>query len=78
MKSLEAAGAFSPVPRLIPLTEWNKHHPWPPQGGLRHLVFHAKIKGFESAFVRVGRRVLIDESEFFRCVSKSGGSRAAS
>jgi len=32
---------FSIIPqtRLIPLTDWPKHHPWPPLGGLRHLVF---------------------------------------
>lgn len=53
------------APRLIPLTEWNKHHPWPPQGGLRHLVFHENTNGFKEAFIRVGRRVLIDERRFF-------------
>ena len=26
--------------RLIPVTEWNKHHVWPPAGGLRHLAAH--------------------------------------
>ena len=77
MKSTENAGAVSPVPRLIPLTEWNQHHPWPPQGGLRHLVFHAKAKGFESAFVRCGRRVLVNEGEFFNCVARNGGHAAA-
>ncbi len=56
--------------RLIPLTEWNKHHSWPPQGGLRHLVFHESTNGFKDAFVRVGRRVLIDEKKFFDCVMK--------
>lgn len=54
--------------RLIPLTEWNKYHSWPPQGGLRHLVFHAEGNGFKDAFVRVGRRVLIDEAKFFECI----------
>ncbi len=34
-------------PRLIPLTKWNEHHPWPPIGGLRHLVFHEKSNGFD-------------------------------
>ena len=56
--------------RLIPVPEWNQHHSWPPQGGLRHLIFHEKTNGFASAFKRVGRRVLIDEREFFRIVDK--------
>ncbi|HRY14694.1 MAG TPA: hypothetical protein P5330_02330 [Candidatus Competibacteraceae bacterium] len=54
--------------RLIPLTEWHKHHPWPPHGGLRHLCFFKETNGFARAFKKVGRRVLIDEAEFFRCV----------
>lgn len=56
--------------RLIPLTEWNRHHPWPPQGGLRHLVFHEKTNGFKDAFVRVGKRVLIDEKRFFEIATQ--------
>lgn len=56
--------------RLIPVPEWNKHHSWPPLGGLRHLIFNAKTNGFASAFKRVDRRVLIDEVEFFACVNK--------
>lgn len=54
--------------RLIPLTEWPKYHVYPPLGGLRHLVFHAKSNGFEVVIKRVGRRVLIDEAAFFNWV----------
>ena len=60
--------------RLIPVPDWNKHHSWPPLGGLRHLIFHEKTNGFASAFKRVGRRVLIDEAAFFACVDKQNGS----
>ena len=28
--------------RLIPVTKWNDYHPWPPIGGLRHLIFYEK------------------------------------
>jgi len=52
--------------RLIPITEWNKFHCWPPVGGLRHLVFHAETNGFNKVVKRVGRRVLIDETAFFK------------
>lgn len=51
--------------RLIPVTQWADHHPWPPIGGLRHLVFHADSNGFGYCLVRIGRRVLIDEEKFF-------------
>lgn len=59
-----------PETRLIPVTKWNEFHDWPPAGGLRHLIFHAETNGFKSAFLRVGRRVLVDENEFFNCVER--------
>ncbi len=54
------------APRIIPLTDWPRYHPWPPLGGLRHLVFHAKATGFDRVVKRAGRRVLIDERAFFK------------
>lgn len=56
--------------RLIPVPSWNEFHAWPPQGGMRHLIFHADKNGFRDAFKRVGRRILVDECAFFRCVEK--------
>ncbi|KJV05171.1 hypothetical protein [Methylocucumis oryzae] len=38
---------------------------------MRHLIFNQKTNGFASAFKRVGRRVLIDEAEFFRLCRKA-------
>jgi hypothetical protein len=43
---------------------------------MRHLIFNAKTNGFSSAFKRVGRRVLVDEREFFRVVDLKNGSVA--
>ena len=54
--------------RLIPVADWPKFHPWPPIGGLRHLLFHRRSNGFERAVVRSGRRLLIDEAAFFECL----------
>jgi len=59
---------------LIPLTEWPKRHPWPPIGGLRHLVFHAKTNGFDQVIKRASKRVLIDEAAFFRWVEQNNPS----
>ena len=59
--------------RLIPITEWSRHHAWPPLGGLRHLVFHAETNGFDRVIRRVGRRVLIDEDAFFDWVEERNG-----
>lgn len=54
------------MPKLIPVTKWNEYHVWPPVGGLRHLIFFAKLNGFNKVIRRVGRRVLIDEAAFFQ------------
>jgi hypothetical protein len=60
--------------RLIPIPDWKNHHSWPPEGGLRHMVFHKDTNGFATAFKKVGRRVLIDETEFFSCIERKNGS----
>jgi len=57
-------------PRLIPLSQWNRYHTWPPQGGLRHLVFHASTNGFAEVIRRAGRRILIDETAFFAWIER--------
>lgn len=54
--------------RLIPVPDWPNHHPWPPIGGLRHLIFHSKTNGFDRCVIRIGRKLLVDESEFFAWV----------
>jgi hypothetical protein len=59
--------------RLIPAAKWNDFHPWPPKGGLRHLIFHEKSNGFEKVVRRIGRRVLIDEAQFFEWAENTGG-----
>jgi hypothetical protein len=71
-----AAGGSSPaIPRLIPVKDWPKFHPWPTVAGLRWLVFHAKTKGLDAAVVRVGHRVLIDEAKFFEWVRQQNAPR---
>ncbi|MDT8440647.1 MAG: hypothetical protein RQ723_03180 [Desulfuromonadales bacterium] len=72
-KKIEMAPSVAPT-RLIPVTEWEKHHMWPPTGGLRHLIFHEKTNGFDSCVIRAGRRVLIDEEKFFEWARNRGNS----
>ena len=65
----------------------NKHSAFT-EGGLRHLIFHAKPRsstreelpgnGLELAIVRVGRKVLIDEARFFHWIeSQQRGTAGA-
>lgn len=61
--------------RFIPVPQWNNFHLWPPQGGLRHLIFHAATNGFDAVLRRIGRRILIDEAAFFKWVGTRGKKR---
>ena len=54
--------------RLIPLTAWPDIHSYPPLGQLRALVFNSKTNGFERCIRRIGKRILIDESQYFNWV----------
>lgn len=71
MLDSQKASRYQVGTRLIPLTEWSKHHPSPPLGGLRHLVFHAKTNGFDKVIRRVAKRILIDEAAFFLWVEEN-------
>jgi hypothetical protein len=62
-----------PSTRLIPVPDWNEYHSWPPQGGLRHLIFNMETNGFKPVFKRVGRCILVDESAFFAVVDAQNG-----
>ena len=60
---------------IIPVSKWNDHYDWPPAGGMRYLIFHARTNGFDNAFLRVGRRVLVDVDRFWSIVEEQGGAR---
>jgi len=62
----------SPPTRLIPATEWSRHHPWPTLGGIRHLVYHRRRTGADAWARKIGRRLLIDEAAFFRWAESYG------
>jgi hypothetical protein len=55
---------------LITVKRWVETYSWPPEGGLRHLIFHARELAFEDVVCRVGRRVLIDEEKFWAWVAR--------
>jgi hypothetical protein len=73
MKINTQTKATTPIRRVIPVTEWNQYHAWPPVGGLRHLIFYAKSNGFDTVVKRCGGRVLIDEPAFFEWLDRQQG-----
>lgn len=59
--------------RLIPVTKWNEYYEFPTVPGLRWLIFNEKENGFSRCVRRIGRRVAIDEAEYFRWVDEQNG-----
>jgi len=57
--------------RYLTVTNWNNHHDWPRNGGLRYLIFNRKTNGLDQFGVvkKVGKRVLIDEAAFFAWIA---------
>ena len=53
------------VRRLIPVPKFNDYHPDPTPAALRWMIFTNK-NDFNRCIVRRGKRVLIDEIEYFR------------
>ncbi len=60
--------------QLLTVKDFARRHSWP-IGGLRHLLFY-RPDNFERCVLRVGRKVLIDEAEFFRWIRDVNQARA--
>lgn len=60
------------VRRLIPVPKFNNFHPDPSPAAIRWLIFKNK-DDFRRCVVRRGRRVLIDEPEYFRWLAEQNG-----
>ena len=61
------------VPTLSTFGQFSERHPAFSVPTLRWIRFNAERNGFQSAFRKVGSRVLISEREFFGCVDRLNG-----
>lgn len=55
---------------LLTVRQFSDKYPWPSESALRAIISDAAWgkNSFANAFKRIGRRVLVDEGEFWRCV----------
>ena len=69
MKVLQTESDSLPTPirTLFTVRQFTEKHPFISESGLRYHIFNAKTNGLDmaGAIVRLGRRVLIDEQNFF-------------
>ena len=57
---------------LIPVSKWNDFHPYPTVKALRQLIFFKEQNGFNKVLRKIGGRIYIHESEFFKWVEETG------
>ena len=67
-------------PILLSVRQFSEKHPAFPQGSLRNLIFLAESRktskgmipgnGLNIALVRIGRKLLIDETKFFQWIDE--------
>lgn len=65
------------VPRLYSIQQFAEKHPAFSESMLRWLRFNCESNGFRDAFVNVGRRVLIDEVQFFATIAAQNQNSSA-
>lgn len=56
----------------LPVTHWPEHYKWPTINGMRERFRHRHKLGYESAFLREGRLIIVKVNEFWRCMEKRG------
>lgn len=59
---------------FVTVRQFCERYKWPTQSALRAMILDAHTKGLESAFRRIGKRVLIDVGEFWRIIDQLGGA----
>jgi hypothetical protein len=74
--SRQPAEAKAVQNRFVPLVEWP--HGWPTLGALRHLASRRHKKGLGKVFIKVGKRVVIDEQAFFDWVKEHSSEKTKS
>jgi hypothetical protein len=50
------------------MRQFAQSYPWPTFHGLRRIYKMRKDKGFEKAFLKSGRRIIIDVNVFWDCL----------
>ena len=61
------------IHKITTIRGFSEKHPAFTVPGLRNLRFHQEVNGFADAFLTVGRKVLIDEDQFFECLDRING-----
>lgn len=58
------------VPRILTVKQFCAENPWPTESAMRSYIFRAQELQMSEAFIRVGRRVLVNVNKFFNIIQK--------
>jgi len=58
------------IPNILTVKQFCAQHPWPTESAMRSYIYRADELGLSDAFIRVGRRVLIDVDIFFELIKR--------
>jgi hypothetical protein len=64
--------SMEPKELYLPIMRWKDHFLWPTLNGMRERYRRRKELGFESAFFRDGRLIIVKVNEFWLCMEKKG------
>ena len=64
-------------PTLYTVAQFVERHPFLTVASLRWQIYRGHDLGLDCAFVRIGRRVFVDEARYFAAVAKNNGQVAA-
>ncbi|WP_367025678.1 hypothetical protein ABZN20_14310 [Methylococcus sp. ANG] len=60
---------------LFTVRQFSERNPAFSQSALRAIIFNARHNGFAPAIKRVGRKILLDEAEFFAVIDRQNGGK---
>ena len=63
----------SRLPSFLTFRQFSSKHPAWSEGSLRWLRFNQTTNGLDAAFVSLGRRVFVNEDEFFAAIDRQNG-----
>lgn len=65
------------TPRLYTVAQFVERHPFLTESSLRWQIFRGHDLKLDNAFVRIGRRVYVDEARYFEAVARNNGQVTA-
>lgn len=54
--------------QMLTIKQFAEKNPWPNETTMRNLFYKRRENGLEQAFVRIGRRIIVDEGKFFELI----------